>query len=124
MSNQELAAQLTDALTAHHATRRVLEIAIGIGQPHKSTDEIGNHAKCALGRFLQSSQLDAATKSGKPFAVVSRLHAEFHHSAGQVAGLAEQGQKDAAMAALHGDFAAKSDILIRALEKWKAEALR
>lgn len=66
MPNPVLAAQLSDAVVAHSAMRRTHETAIGIGEPHKSTETPGDHTHRTLGRFLHGRQLDDTARAGKP----------------------------------------------------------
>lgn len=56
--------------------------------------------------------------------MTTRPHAEFHREAARVAELVATGNGEAGSPLLKTDFAAKSDILMRALVKWKGEVER
>ncbi|MCB1356288.1 MAG: CZB domain-containing protein [Maritimibacter sp.] len=124
MTTHDLEAQIDDAIRAHTAVRRTLEIAIGIGHAHASTDTVGDDHRCAFGRWLHGPLLGPEVKAGRPFEVVNRLHGEFHREAQRVATEAAAGHREEAERLLHTDFAAKSDVLLRALHKWRGEASR
>ena len=61
------------------------------------------------------------TKQGKPYEVVTRLHADFHKCAGTVLRKAISQESRDAASLLSGEFEQKSKILIVALNKWKNE---
>lgn len=124
MPHHDLVTQIDDAIRAHTALRRTLEIAVGIGKAHESTATIGDDHRCTFGRWLHGPHLDAAVKAGKPYEVVNRLHHEFHREAQRVATEAAMGHAEEAERLLHADFTAKSDVLLRALNKWRGEASR
>ena len=60
-------------------------------------------------------------RSGKPYQVIKRLHAEFHECASRVLTLALEKRNDDAIALLDGEYRERSDKLIRALNKWQRE---
>ena len=72
---------------------------------------------CEFGRWLYGPSLDLATRSGIPYNVVRRLHAEFHDCAGRVLALALEGKATEAAALLEGEYTARSDKLVVALTK-------
>lgn len=56
-----------------------------------------------------------------PYQVIRRLHAEFHQCAGRVLDRAVAGQAGEARLLLEGEYAQRSEKLMRALGKWKRE---
>ena len=56
-----------------------------------------------------------------PRQVIKRLHSEFHQCAGSVLKEATTGKRETATQLLDGSFTDKSNILVRALGKWKGE---
>lgn len=121
MKNRDLVYAIDDAMVAHNAMRRTLIFAINLNNQEKTPEEIGSDDHCAFGHWLHGHSLDAETKTHKPFQVVDRLHREFHRTAGEVATLARDGQRDEALALIDGEYAERSDTLMRALKKWRGE---
>lgn len=115
--------EINDAIGAHGAWKLKLRTAISVGKSDVEPATVRCDDRCALGRWLYGSTLDDSTKSGKPYQVIRRLHAEFHHSAATVLESALAGRKDQATQALEGEFKERSEKLVRALTKWKGELL-
>lgn len=116
-----LTTQINNAIGAHGAWKLRLRTSIRTGRCDVSVGDASRSDLCEFGRWLEGHEIAPAVKSGIPYQVVRRLHAEFHHSAGQVLGSALANRKDEAEAGMAGDFAEKSDKLVRALTKWKHE---
>jgi hypothetical protein len=113
--------ELNDAIGAHGAWKLKLRTAISLGKSELSPMEVRCDNKCALGKWLYGPGVDATTKSGMPYKVVKRLHAEFHQTAASVLERAMAGQREQASSLLEGEFKERSDKLVRALTKWKGE---
>lgn len=77
--------------------------------------------RCAFGLWLNGPTIDGHTRSGKPYQVIHRLHAEFHQAAATVLESALAGRKEHATQILDGEFRERSEKLVRALTKWKGE---
>jgi hypothetical protein len=114
---------ITDAIGAHGAWKLRLRTAINTGSSEAKPSDVRCDDRCELGQWLRSPALDAQTRSGLPYQVTKRLHAEFHSTAADVLTFALDGRKDEASSLLEGDFTARSEKLVRALAKWKGEAL-
>ena len=121
MTPQDLVIEIDRAIEAHAAWKQKLTAAINEGRCEQSPEEIGCDDKCAFGKWLYGESLDAETKARKPYEVTRRLHAEFHQVAGKVARLAETGDRGVAFQLMDGEYSARSDILSRALKKWRSE---
>jgi hypothetical protein len=72
--------------------------------------------RCPFGRT--GDTIDSATRQGKPYQVVRRLHAEFQESAANVLRNALSARKVEAEKVFTGEFTERSE-LVRALTKWK-----
>ena len=123
MDHAILEKEIRAAVTAHDAWNRRLSTAINLGNCETTPADIAVDDKCEFGQWLRGSDFDEATKSGKPYQVTMRLHAEFHDVAARVAELAEAGKKADAYRLLDGEYAEKSSKLMRALTKWRGELM-
>lgn len=116
--------EINKAIGAHGAWKLKLKTAI----THSTSDATPENMKlddhCEFGKWLYGPLVDGDIKSGMPYKVVRRLHAEFHKSAGAVLELAVNGQSDKAEMLFDGEFSERSHILIVALNKWKNELMR
>lgn len=121
MTDTQLLTQINDAIGAHGAWKMRLRTAISTGQSEISARAAGCDNACKFGKWLYGAEISPATKAGMPYQVVKRLHAEFHHAAGSVMERALAGDKTVATQLMEGDFTARSEILVRALTKWKRE---
>ena len=121
MSNYQTVEQINKAIGAHGAWKMRLSVAINTGQFDTDARTASCDDKCAFGQWIHGSQIDAATRSGMPYQVIRRLHADFHRSAGAVLSHALTGQKAEARSLLQGEYAERSEKLTRALNKWKRE---
>ncbi|MBU6268772.1 MAG: CZB domain-containing protein [Sphingomonadales bacterium] len=123
MSDNQLTAQIDAAIGAHGLWKMRLRSAVSTGRCDISAHDAGCDDKCKFGQWLYSSSLSPALKDGVPYQVVRRLHADFHQAAGDVLADALGGRAARAEATLEGAFTERSDKLVRALMKWKGEAL-
>lgn len=121
MDNDRLNREIGDAITAHLVWKQRLVTAIERGDPRHSPIAAGSDRHCAFGQWLHGPTLAPEIQASRPYAVVRRLHTAFHRSAGLILSLVEQGQIKQAQLTLHREFSAQSDLLIRALQKWRRE---
>ena len=121
MADEQLVREISDAITAHLVWKQRLVTAIETGKPQHSPIAAGSDRHCAFGKWLYGPKVSPQVQVSRPYAVVRRLHAGFHRSAGRILSLVEQGQIKQAQLTLHRDFEAQSDLLIRALQKWRRE---
>lgn len=112
---------IRDALGAHGAWKLRLKTAVLTGRGDITAAQAACDDRCAFGRWLHGPDLGEGLKRTKPYQVVRRLHAEFHHSAGAVLAAAERGDNTTAESILAGEFDARSEVLKRALTKWLGE---
>lgn len=120
-SGSALIPQIDAAIGAHGSWKLRLRTAIRTGHADVAPHDACRDDRCAFGQWLYSPAIDARVRSGVPYQVVRRLHAEFHQAAGQVLRDALRGQAQQAERGLEGAFAERSDKLVRALTKWKGE---
>lgn len=113
--------EINEAIGAHGAWKLRLRTAISMGKSDVEPATVGCDDRCVFGRWLYGPSISAATKVGKPYQVVRRLHAEFHQSAATVLVNAVAGRKDQAGQILEGEFKERSEKLVRALNLWKSE---
>lgn len=121
MSTDRLRREIGDAIGAHLVWKRRLEVAVSSGQVRYSPIVAASDRECAFGKWLHGPAIDPQVRTTRPFAVVHRLHTGFHRSAGEILSLVEQGQIKQAQLTLHREFSAQSDLLVRALQKWRRE---
>jgi hypothetical protein len=98
-----------------------LRTAITSGKCEVTAGDACRDDKCAFGKWIYGPSLDSQVKSDVPYQVIKRLHAEFHRVAGGVLAHVERGNVADAKALMDGEFAARSEKLVRALTKWKGE---
>jgi len=113
--------EINDAIGAHGAWKLKLRTAISVGGSDIEPVTVRCDDRCAFGRWLYGPTIDGHTKSGTPYQVIQRLHAEFHQTAATVLERALAGQKLQATEILDGQFKERSEKLVRALIKWKDE---
>lgn len=119
--SQEMKDTLTKAIGAHGKWKFNLKMAIASGKSDFTVQKVSCDDQCDFGKWLYSDAIDAQTKQGKPYEVVKRLHAEFHTCAANVLRLALNKQGQHASSLLDGEFQDRSNILVKALNKWKGE---
>ena len=120
-ADRNIVQQINTAIGAHGAWKMKLKTAINLGRADVTPAETRRDDCCPFGKWIHGSDIPAATKAGKPYQVIRRLHKEFHQSAATVLEHAIAGRKSEAEAALSGDYAERSEKLTRALTKWKSE---
>lgn len=113
--------EINDAIGAHGAWKLKLRTAISVGKSDIEPATVRCDDRCAFGRWLYGPTIDGHTRSGKPYQVIHRLHAEFHQTAATVLESALAGRKAQATEILDGEFKERSEKLVRALTKWKGE---
>ena len=124
MSNTQLVDEIMKAIGAHGAWKMRLRTAIQLGSSDVDPGAVRCDNLCAFGKWLHGPSLDPTIKSGMPFQVTKRLHAEFHECASDVLELALRGDKPNAQALLDGEYAQRSTKLVEALSKWRRELSR
>ncbi len=122
MPDNNLIKQINDAIGAHGSWKIKLRTAINKGHSTQSVEDVRCDDKCAFGKWLHGSEIDPQTRTGVPYSVIKRLHAEFHICAADVLKRATSGDTSGAVELLEGDFSAKSEKLVRGLRKWKNES--
>ena len=122
MSNEVLINQINNAIGAHGSWKIKLRTAVNKGKSEHSVADVRCDDKCAFGKWLHGTDIDGPTSASAPYKVIKRLHAEFHLCAADVLQMATTGNIPGASQLLEGDFAAKSEKLVRGLRKWKGEA--
>lgn len=122
MANENLINQINNAIGAHGSWKIKLRTAVNKGKSIHSIEVVGCDDKCAFGKWIHGSEIDSPTRSSAAYNVIKRLHAEFHICAADVLKMATTGNTTGASELLDGDFAARSEKLVRGLRKWKDEA--
>lgn len=123
MSNAEIIEEINTAIGAHSKWKFRLKTAIKTGATDVTPDQVSCDDQCSFGKWLYGPTISPEVAEGMPYTVVKRLHGEFHQIAGSVMIKAISGQSEEAQGLLDGEFSAKSQILIRALTKWKRELM-
>jgi hypothetical protein len=121
MQNAKLVEAINDAIGAHGMWKLRLRTAIAQGHCDITSTKAACDDQCAFGQWLYGSTIPHAVKSGVPYGVIRRLHAEFHQSAGSVLAYVESKEGARARQVMEGEFTARSEKLVRALGKWKGE---
>ena len=120
-SPQQTLEEVKKAIGAHGKWKLNLRTAINTGKSDFSPFDVSCDNKCEFGKWLYGPTITPDLKAGKPYQVVRRLHADFHRSASAILKHALAGNKDTAIQLMDTDYRDKSEILIRALNKWKGE---
>lgn len=121
MSNQLIIEEIENAVRAHGMWKLKLKTAITTGRNESDASDVECDNLCVFGKWLYGPTITPQIAAGKPYEVIKRLHAEFHKCAGSVLRKVDVGQIDSAQEILDTEFAEKSNILVRALTKWKKE---
>lgn len=121
MSNDSVLNEIQKAIGAHGKWKFNLKLAITHGKSDFEVSKVMCDNLCEFGKWLHGPTIDEEIRAGKPYEVVTRLHAEFHKTAAHVLKLALHGRSEEADALLDGEFSERSAILVKALNKWKAE---
>lgn len=123
MNAHAIIEEVNNAIGAHGMWKMRLRTAITSGRCDITSADACCDNKCAFGKWLYGPTLDSQVRAGVPYQVIRRLHAEFHRSAGEVLAQVERGNASGAQATMGGEFADRSEKLVRALTKWKGELL-
>lgn len=121
MSKIDTIQEINEAIGTHGKWKLRLKTAISRGSSDITPDKVRRDNLCDFGTWLYGSKITPEIKAGKPYKVVKRLHGEFHVLAASVMQKAVDGQGTAAEQLLDGEFKDKSQILVKALTKWKRE---
>jgi hypothetical protein len=121
MTSERTIAEINNAIGAHGAWKLRLTTAIATGRFESDAASVACDDKCAFGQWIHGTTIDERTRTGMPYHVVKRLHAEFHQCAAHVVAHAVSGRPTQARELLNGDYTQRSDKLMRALSKWKGE---
>lgn len=124
MSNANVIEEINKALFAHGAWKMRLRSAISKGSSELVPDTAKRDDCCAFGQWLHGSSVDPEVRASLPHQVATRLHKEFHLSAGQVLEQAIHDNRSGAISLLKGEFADRSRTLMIALTKWKRQLSR
>ena len=121
VSNQAIIEEIKKAIGAHGKWKLKLLTAINHGSSEHNPSTVRVDNLCEFGKWLYGPTISDLTKQGKPYEVIKRLHAEFHRCAGSVLELALAGKKAEARELLEGEYNQRSQILVKALTKWRGE---
>ncbi len=121
MSHADVIEEINKALFAHGAWKMRLRSAISKGDSELTSEQVKRDDCCEFGKWLRSSSIEPEIRASKPHQVISRLHKEFHASAGKVLEEAVRDHRDSAISLLKGEFGDCSQTLIIALTKWKRQ---
>lgn len=122
MTNRKQALQqITNAVGSHGVWKLKLKTALATNAHGIDLPKVACDSCCEFGWWLNGPTLDPDIRSSVPYRTVKRLHGEFHQSAARVARLVIDSRPDEAAKVLEGEFADRSDKLIRALSLWKRE---
>ena len=92
MTIPHLVRQIDDAIQAHQGMSKALYLAIATETLTQPSHELACDDRCAFGRWLKSAMIPPEARASKAYAVITRLHAEFHRTAGEVARIYETGE--------------------------------
>ena len=121
MSDAITISEINKAIGAHGMYKFKLGRAISRGASELTPDEVRCDDKCEFGKWLHSSSISDRMRTGMPYQVVSRLHADFHKCAGRILEYAVSSRALEASRLMEGEFSERSHILVVALNKWKRE---
>ena len=111
---------LTRAINAHSRWKKLLKTAIESGECSIDVETTSKKDACGFGKWLYT---DEEAKMSPHYAIVEQLHAQFHHSAGEILALALSGRQDEARSQMdldsHSSFVATSTRLVNEFGKWK-----
>ncbi len=113
--------QIDSAIRAHGMWKVRLEQAIETGKMEGSVGAVSVDNLCAFGKWFYGPSIPEVIKQSPPYQQIKEMHAEFHRTAGTVAGLALKNHKREAeqLMATDGEFSKISFKLTSALLSWK-----
>ena len=121
MSNADVIEEINKALFAHGAWKMRLRDAISKGSSDMTVDTASRDDCCAFGKWLHGNEIDQHVRGSAAHQTATKLHKEFHLSAGKVLDEALHDHKDKAVSLLKGEFGDRSQTLMIALTKWKRD---
>ncbi len=121
MNAERMEQELRDALGAHGVWKLKLRTAVNTGKSDTDPATAARDDCCAFGQWLFGPTIDDETRQSKPYEVITRLHREFHVTAGRVLDLAVKGNRDKANELLNSEFSKRSTKLTMAIAKWRNE---
>lgn len=114
----DYAAQIQKALAAHGAWKQRLAAAIAARDSGFTVEHVQVDNRCEFGRWFYA--LPLPVRSSSLALAVQQLHADFHHEAARVLGLALHGDSTVAYAALgpSAKYSLISGQLTLAMHQW------
>lgn len=112
---------ISKAIYAHGAWKQKLRNAIASGDTDLIMEMARDDSKCDLGILLDSPAIPQGMRATMSYQIVRRLHSEFHVCAGDVLAQAQVDRTGVADMLLSGECSDRSQVLIAALTRWKAE---
>jgi hypothetical protein len=108
---------ITDAIVSHRLWRMRFASALEDGLQALRPEIIEAEAQCALGKWLQATEIPRQVRESKQFNDVVELHRDFHRVAGLVLAFAKKGRHQQFSDALKpdGTFSQASSALVDAL---------
>lgn len=122
MHNDRLIEAINGAIAAHAEWKRKLHRAIDTGVAHLSPATAACDDKCALGMWLYSAEITDNFSNDSHYEQVRTVHALFHKTAASVLAYVERGNCSAASFIMSGEYDYRSEDLIEALTRWRADA--
>lgn len=121
MSAEATLKKITKAKGAHAAWKLKLSTAISLGKTDLDPQVVKCDDQCEFGKWLYGSSIEADLKTGVPYSVIRRLHAEFHVCASQVLDKINSGDLANAKTQFDSEYDHRSSQLLKALTKWSGE---
>lgn len=112
--------EINAAIAAHEQWKSRLLAVIESGRCDISSAFVRSDSECALGAWLYRHQRDPKAFDAGHFDNVRKIHADFHRAAGGVISYVERDNPSAARFLMEGEYVVISNMLIDALQKWKA----
>ncbi len=113
--------QIDKALRAHGMWKARLQQAIQTGKMEVAVKDVSVDNVCAFGKWFYGPSIPESVKHSPQYQQIKEMHADFHKTAGLVAGLALKNNKREAeqLMATDGEFSRISFKLMSALLSWK-----
>ena len=108
---------ITDAIVSHRLWRIRFTSALETGLEALRTDIVEAADQCALGKWLQATEIPRQVRESPQFNNVVELHRDFHRVSGLVLAFAKEGSHQQFIDALNPDgiFSQASSALVDAL---------
>lgn len=121
MNQEQVKAQIMEAIGAHGSWKLKLRNAAQNGSLPKPAADIATDNQCAFGKWLYSMQSNPEIANSDQYRKVVTAHAKFHSEAGRIAKLIENGRPDFALKEMDSRaFTEASEILKKEMMTWKA----